>query len=219
MTDLSHEFVGVFLWSFLTNVWVAATSLVLGLAIGGPLAWLRHRLRWLGRFAAAFTGLLRAAPTFVVMFFLLNVLPDHISILGFALALPNAVILVVALAIYAAAYVSDNLLDALRHLERGESSVALLFVPNMLRAFFVLVMASSVGAAIGVQEAVTTTLRETDRLPTIGSRIGLVLAVILFFAGMMQLARLGASQLTRLLSERRLAVKRADARRMVVPDA
>jgi His/Glu/Gln/Arg/opine family amino acid ABC transporter permease subunit len=202
MTTLWDGFVGAFLTSFLTNIWVAAASLALGLIVGAPLAWLRHRSRWLGRLAALLTSLLRAAPTFVVMYFLLNIMPNDFDILGLVLPLPNVMLLVLALAIYAAAYVSDNLLDALRHHERGATAAALLFIPNMMRAFFVLVMASSVGAAIGVHEAVTTTLRETDRLSTIGSRIGLVIAVILFFASIMQLARLGASRLTRALSRR-----------------
>jgi len=200
MTIVSDGFVLAFLQSFLINIWVAAASLLLGLAIGSPLAWLRNRAGWMGLSSATFTAILRAAPTFVVMFFLLNVIPDNIDILGFSLPIPNVLTLVLALSIYAAAYVSDNLLDALRHMQRGSQSAALLFVPNMLRAFIVLVMASSTGAAIGVQEAVTTTLRETDRLSTIGSRIGLVIAVILFFASLMQVARFGARWLTAFLS-------------------
>lgn len=219
MTIFRDEFVSAFLISFLTNLWVAAASLLLGLVIGAPLAWLRHHFRWLGRLAGAITSLLRATPTFVVMFFLLNIMPASLSFLGLVLPLPNVTLLVLALAIYAAAYVSDNLLDALRHRERGATSAALLFVPNILRAFFVLVMASSVGAAIGVQEAVTTTLHETDHLPTMGSRIGLVIAVILFFASIMQLARMGAQLLTRALSgERVAAVARPEEVRLVMPD-
>lgn len=211
MSGLSDGFISTLLVSFLTNIWVAGASLLLGLAIGAPLAWLRHRSRWFGRPAAALTALLRAAPTFVVMFFLLNVMPPDISILGFSILIPGVAILVLALAIYAAAYVSDNLLDTLRHLHRGSISGALLFVPNMLRAFFVLVMASSVGAAIGVREAVNTTLHETDHLLTIGNRIELVLGVILVFASFMQLAQFGVRQLTRYLSERNLRSERAAA--------
>ncbi len=202
MSGLSDGFIGTLLVSFLTNLWVAAASLMLGFAIGAPLAWLRHRSRWLGAIARWVTALLRAAPTFVVMFFLLNIMPPDISILGFSFLIRGAVILVLALAIYAAAYVSDNLLDTLRHLHRGSIGGALLVVPNMVRAFFVLLMASSVGAAIGVQEAVNTTLHETDHMPTIGGRIGLVVVVILVFACIMQLAQFGVRWLTRYLIER-----------------
>ena len=205
MSGLTGAFIADFLRGFLTNLWVAAAALVIGTAAGAPLAWLRHRSRWFGDAAAAFTGLLRAAPTFVVMFFLLNVLPADITLLGARFAVPGVAILVLALAIYAAAYVSDNLLDTLRHLDRKSLEGALLFVPNMLRAFIVLVMASSVGAAIGVREAVTITLRQADRLPAPGSRIALVIVVILFFACVMMLARAGTRHLTRALLRRHRA--------------
>ena len=202
MNGITGGFIVAFLQSFLTNLWVAAAALIIGTMAGAPLAWLRHRFGFLGGAAAALTGLLRAAPTFVVMFFLLNVLPADMTVLGLRFAIAPAAILVLALAIYAAAYVSDNLLDALRHLDRKSMEGALLFVPNMLRAFIVLVMASSVGAAIGVREAVTTTLRQADRLPSPGGRIGLVIVVILFFACVMMLARIATLSLSRILLRR-----------------
>jgi TRAP-type uncharacterized transport system substrate-binding protein/ABC-type arginine transport system permease subunit len=197
----SDNFVTAFLLGFLTNLWVGAAALMIGTALGAPLAWLRHRSRWMGRPAAGLTALLRAAPTFVVMFFLLNVMPQGITILSVPVPIPNVAVLVLALAIYITAYVSDNLLDTLRYLDAGSIGSALLFVPKMLRAFFVLVMSSSVGAAIGVQEAVTITLRQADRLPTIGSRIVLVIGVILFFSCVMQVALVCARRLTHHLNE------------------
>lgn len=196
----SDNFVSAFLLGFLTNLWIGAASLIVGTLLGAPLAWLRHRRRWMGRSATGLTALLRAAPTFVVMFFLLNVMPQDIAVRGWTLPLPGAVVVVLALAVYTAGYVSDNLLDTLRYLDAGSVANALLFVPKMLRAFFVLVMASSVGAAIGVQEAVTITLRQTDRLPTIGARILLVIGVILFFSCVMQIASALVGRVTRRLT-------------------
>ncbi len=202
MTQAPDSFIFAFLTGFVTNIWVAAASLALGTAMGAPLAKLRHGAGLLGHAAAALTGLLRASPTFVVMFFLLNMLPSEIVLFGLVIPVPGGAILVFALSIYAAAYVSDNLLDTFRHLQAGSMSGALLFIPNMLRAFSVLVMASSVGAAIGVEEAVTITLRQTDRLTSVSGRIWLIVAAILFFAAVMQIAQWATVQLTRSLSAR-----------------
>ena len=196
MTQFWSNFIGDFLLALVTNFGVAAGSLMLGGIIGGGLAFLRFRTRWAGRVASAITGLLRASPTFVVMFFLLNIIPSGISVFDTTVPIPATLVLILALSVYSSAYVSDNLLDTLRHLDSGATGAALLFIPNTLRVFVVLVMASSTGAAIGVREAVTTTLRQAERLPTIGGRIALVLAVILFFALLMHLGRMGTAWLT-----------------------
>jgi hypothetical protein len=71
---------------------------------------------------------------------------------------------------YAAAYVADNGVEALRHLRRGAPLAALLFLPNVTRAFFVLVMSSSAGAAIGVSEGIAVILREADSLQSLGGK-------------------------------------------------
>jgi hypothetical protein len=62
-------------------------------------------------------------------------------------------------------YVFDNAVAALRNLRQGSAVSALLFLPNIVRAFFVLVMSSSAGATIGVTEAVAVIVRETQQLP------------------------------------------------------
>lgn len=200
MSGVQDGFVTAFLIGFLTNLGVAAASLVFGAIFGAPLARLRLDSRWLGRPAAALTGLLRASPTFVVMFVLLNMIPSELQVFGIEVQVPAVAILILSLSVYAAVYVSDNFLDALRHSRAGSATGALLFIPNMLRCFTVLVMASSTGAAIGVHEAVTITLQQADRLPSVGGRIGLILAVILFFASVMQLTRLCSQWLTGFLT-------------------
>ena len=196
MTQFWSNFIGDFLLGLVTNFGVATGSLMLGGIIGGGLAFLRYRTRWAGRVASAITGLLRASPTFVVMFFLLNVSPSAISVFDTTVPIPATLVLIMALSIYSSAYVSDNLQDTLRHLDSGATGAALLLIPNTLRCFVVLVMASSTGAAIGVREAVTITLRQVERLSTTGGRIALVLAVILFFALLMHLGRMGTAWLT-----------------------
>jgi len=205
-------FVPAFLAAFVTNLSVAGSSLAVGLAAGCPLALMRRAPFWLRWPADMLTGLLRAAPTFVVMFFLLNVMPHEIGTAGNAWRVSPELVLVLSLAVYAAGYVSDSGLDALRHLSAGSTGAALLFVPNMIRAFFVLVMASSTGAAIGVHEAVMTTLRQADRLTGRTDRIVLVLVVILFFTLVLQIANRLVRALTRLLT-RQMSTTSADCHR------
>ena len=68
-----------------------------------------------------------------------------------------------------------------RHLRAGTTHGAMLFLPNVTRAFFVLVMSSSAGAAIGVTEAITVILREAEHLPELGDRLVLfALGIVLF---------------------------------------
>lgn len=153
------------------NFLIATLALAGGLAAGVPLA-----LALLGggagrRLALPLLGLMRAAPTFVVMFFLLNAVPRDAAVLGLGLAPSGPGIVALSLVPYAAAYVADNGRDALDSLRRGAPLAALLFVPNLLRAFFVLVMSSSAGAAIGVSEGVAAVLQEADRWPALGDKL------------------------------------------------
>ena len=79
MTGLLHQLDADFLPQFLTgmtvNFEIAAVALALGLALGLMLAWARVGGGAAGVGAASIIGLMRAAPTFVVMFFLLNAIP------------------------------------------------------------------------------------------------------------------------------------------------
>ena len=202
VSGITLDFIGSFLRGFTVNLEIAVAALLFGGAAAAPLALLRHYGGWAGRCARAFTGFLRATPTFVAMFFLLYMVPGETSLFGWHLQIAGEAIVVFALALYVTAAVSDDLLDALRTLAAGERGAVLLLAPNLLRIFIVLVLASSVGAAIGVQEAITRTLQQADRLPTPGSRIALVLVVILFFAATMQLARGAIAMLTRSLQRR-----------------
>jgi hypothetical protein len=82
---------------------------------------------------------------------------------------------------YSAAYIADAGVDALRQLKAGSTVGALLFLPNVTRAFFVLVMSSSAGAAIGVSEGITVILRQADQLPSLDDRLALfALGIVLF---------------------------------------
>lgn len=101
---------------------------------------------------------------------------------GYPLAPSGWVAVAVSLVPYSAAYVADNGTEALKNLQRGSLSSALLFLPNMVRAFFVLVMASSAGAAVGVTEAVAVILRQTQQLEVLHQKL-LVFGIGVFCFG------------------------------------
>ncbi|HVC51210.1 MAG TPA: hypothetical protein VND87_04235 [Stellaceae bacterium] len=161
---LATDFLPAFLAGMSVNFEIAGTALGLGVVIGAGLTIARLRHGAVALAARAVTGLMRAAPTFVVMFFLLNALPH-----GGGLS-PEMTV-AIALVPYAAAYVADSAVDAVRHLHAGSPLAGLLILPNIARAFFVLVMSSSVGAAIGVPEGIAVILRQAEKMPTLGGML------------------------------------------------
>ena len=72
------------------------------------------------------------------------------TLFGVPFALSGVMTVALSLVPYSAAYIADSGVDALRQLRAGSLPGALLFLPNITRAFFVLVMSSSAGAAIGI---------------------------------------------------------------------
>ena len=174
LTDLLQtNFLSDFLGGVVIDFQIAAIALSLGLAFGFFLALLRFRGGIGGLLAGSVIGLMRAAPTFVIVFFLLNVLPrDTVS---------GVMIVALSLAPYSSAYIADSTLDALRHFRTGSALASLLVLPNIARAFFVLVMSSSIGAAIGVHEGIAVILSEIERATSTGDMLMLfALSVVCF---------------------------------------
>lgn len=187
LMNLWSDFVPALLAAMVTNFEISFVALLLGLAVGLPLAAMRF---YGGRLsvgtAAVVISLMRAAPTFVVMFFLLNVLRD-VSVFGVKLAMSGVMTVAVSLVPYSAAYVADAGVEALRQLRRGSPLGALLFLPNVTRAFFVIVMSSGAAAAIGVPEGISVILREATLLPTLGDRLIVFATGIVLFGVPLQL--------------------------------
>jgi hypothetical protein len=178
---VSLDFLRQLLEGMVTNYEIAGLALPLGPAVGLPLAKANVAGGLPKAVAGALVSLMRAAPTFVVMFFLMNSIPRHATLFGYPLAPSGWLAVAISLVPYAAAYVSDNGTEALRHLQRGAASNALLFLPNMTRAFLLLVMASSAGAAVGVTEAVAVILRQTQALEALHQKLLLFAAGVICF--------------------------------------
>ena len=178
---LSSDFLPRFLGGVVVNFEIAGIAIALGLACGLLLAAARLYGGPVGAVAASIIALMRAAPTFVVMFFLLNVIPRNVTLFGVPLVLSGVMAVALSLLPYAAAYIADAAVEALEQLRRGSPLGSLLFLPNVTRAFFVLVMSSSAGAAIGVPEGITIILRQAEQLPSLGDKLALFAVGIVFF--------------------------------------
>ena len=187
LADLWGDYVPSLLGGMVTNFEISIVALLLGLAVGMPFAALRF---YGGRLSVAFSAvvisLMRAAPTFVVMFFLLNVVRD-MSFFGMKLTMSGVMTVAISLVPYSAAYTADAGLEALRQWERGSPLGALLFLPNITRAFFVIVMASGAAAAIGVPEGISVILRESALLSSLGDRLVVFAVGIVLFGVPLQI--------------------------------
>ncbi len=181
MERLSSDFLPLFLRGMVVNFEIAVIALAVGLALGLLLAFARLGGGVPGGAAASVISVMRAAPTFVVMFFLLNAIPRDATLFGAPLALSGVMTVALSLVPYSAAYIADAGADAMRQLRAGSSLGALLFLPNLTRAFFVLVMSSSAAAAIGVTEGITVILRHAEQLPALGDRLVLFATGIVLF--------------------------------------
>lgn len=183
------DFVPAFARGLSTNLSIAAHALAVGLPAGLMLCALRlpaaqpgaeaPARRHAARAAGITVALLRAAPTFVVMYVLLDALPAR-------WAVSPAGTVALALSVYAAAYVADNAAAAVCDWRAGSRASVLLFLMGLVRAYFVMVLSSGLGAAIGVTEATAVTLRALEQLPSPSDRLWLMGGVVLVFIALRQ---------------------------------
>jgi len=183
MTFDPIDFVLNFLTYFLTNVKIGVISLVLGLVIGVPLALLLHKKnKWLTPAVNTLLFFCRGFPVYILMFALLNSLSADSFFKSFPDETVRLIAIVLALAAFALAAICDLTLVMLTQLAKGQMAEAFLIVPNVFRVFTAVLISSSVGAAIGVSEAVSYTIRVYERFPDRLDRFLLVLGVTIFFA-------------------------------------
>ena len=126
------------------NMIVSLAAMAIGTAVGLLLAALRGgTMPGVKQTGSALTAFARGAPTFVMLFYLAYAVPGTFEVLGVVVTVPAWFKASLALAIAVAGYVSDNALAALRHLRRGETAEALLFLPSWTSYFLIIVMASA----------------------------------------------------------------------------
>ena len=136
------------------------------------------------------------------MFALLNFLSHSAYVTHhFNLNIPKMV-LIIALCVYSTAVVSDAAQDSWNYWQRADYAQALLIIPTLFRIFTILVMSSSIGAAIGVQDAVSYTLGRMEEIPDALSRIWLVLGATIFFVMFFSIIRFALYQIVQRLSSK-----------------
>ena len=185
---LPSSFIPELLNGMKVNFQIAFASLIVSLFIGVLLTGVSLMGGFVGKIIAFFIALIRAMPTFLAMICLLYLIPKQIDIAGSSFSLSGIVIVILSLLPYAVAYVFDNLSESIRQWRRGQMVTALQLLPNLSRMFFILIMSSSAGAAIGVTEGVATLLRYASRLESFQERLVLYAIGILFFGIIMQTA-------------------------------
>ena len=168
------------------NFQIASLTLLVSLCLGGFLTFISLVSRIVAVPITFFITLIRAMPTFLVMICILYIVPKQINIAGSSWSLSNSLIVVLSLLPYGVAYVFDNLSESIRQWRRGQLITALQLLPNLSRMYFILIMSSAAGAAIGVTEGVTTLLRYATRLESVPQRLMLFAIGIFFFGAVMQ---------------------------------
>jgi hypothetical protein len=162
------------------NFQIASVILIVSLLIGGLLTLASLMGGVIGVVIALFIALIRAMPTFLAMICFLYLIPKQVVIAGSTFSLSGFVLVILSLIPYGVAYVFDNFSESIRQWRRGQMITALQLLPNLSRLYFILIMSSSAGAAIGVTEGVTTLLRYASRIDSIQERLMLYAIGILF---------------------------------------
>jgi ABC-type amino acid transport system permease subunit len=202
MPDTMMNLVSGFLYAFRLNIEVGLYSLLGGVMLGFPLTWLRTRAGWTRVLAEGLITLLRAFPAYVLMFVLLSVLSDLSHLIHQYTGGVPKITLILALSAYSTAVVSDAAQDCWQYVQQSDTAKAILLIPNLFRIFTILVMASSLGAAIGVQDAVSYTLSISEAAPDPLKRIWLVFLATLFFVVFFSIIRFSLYQVVKLLTKR-----------------
>jgi len=197
------EFILNFLSYFLTNIKIGTFSLIGGLLIGVPLAWLLNKNnKWLSPIINVVLFFCRGLPIYILMFALLTSLSTDTLLKAFNDDTLRTAAIILALSVYALAAICDLTLVMLAQLAKGQIAEAFLIVPNIFRIFTTLLISSSVGAAIGVPEAVSYTIRVYERFPERIDRFLLVLAVTIFFAVFQSLCKKIVLMLSEMIQRR-----------------
>lgn len=179
-----------FLDAFTLNLRIGSASLLIGVVLGLGSAALRFkRITMISRFIGFIIGLLRAFPVYVFMFVAFNYLVSSIAFDSLSLSQTSEIAVILAISVYTIPACSDAFLSFLLNRFQGKHEQSWLIFPNLMQVYVISVMSSSVGAALGLQEAVTFTLSLAETLPTREQRILLVFVVMLFFASIMASTR------------------------------
>jgi ABC-type arginine/histidine transport system permease subunit len=197
MLDLHIQFLIGFLGYFIINLGDALIALLVGLVVGGAFGYLRTLSNIaIKGIVETFISLLRAFPVFVLMFALWNLMPHWQMDLTSNFITGADLVLIIALSAYSVAVLSDAIFDALEFHQKGDRERVWLLAPNVFRIFVVLVMSTSIGAAIGVKEAVNYSLVFSDGIPDRPGKIAILMLATVCFAAFFSVSKLMLDKFT-----------------------
>jgi len=186
LSFLPSDLMPALLEGMVVNFQIASLTLIASLLIGGLLTAVSLTGRAVAVIVEFLIAMIRAMPTFLVMISLLYLLPRQIQIAGLTLPLSDISIVVLSLLPYAVAYVFDNFSESIRQWRRGQMVTALQLLPNLSRMYFILIMSSASGAAIGVTEGVATLVRYSNRVEAVDEQLMIFAVGIVLFGLVMQ---------------------------------
>lgn len=195
-----------FFLAFTVNFRLGFVALFIGLVLGLLTAVIRCRTSGVSaRFIGFLIGFLRAFPVYVLMFVAASLFSTMSLFTAFDAEFSASIAVIVALLAYTVSACSDACVTFLNFRARGELAQAWLVVPNVFQIFVITVMASSIGAALGVQEAVAFTLSLAQTYETRIERIALIICVIVFFAGILMSSKFLVARTIHAILRRRTA--------------
>ena len=182
-------FLPEFLYVFLQNLWIGFLVLLIGLALGMPLARIVHRKYVFHNLVTGLIIFLRSLPVFIAMFIILGILTMTVSIEESSILSTPVLALIGGLCFSSISGSFDAGLDYFKLRDEGEIRQSQLIIPNIFRLFINLCSTTAVGAAIGVKEAVNFTLMTAEHFTNNSDRLMLMLLVSLFFVSFVLLNR------------------------------
>ena len=177
------------LHAFLQNLWMGLLVLLIGLALGVPLARYVHRKYVFHTFILGVITVLRSLPVFIMMYIIFGVLVMTVAIDEQNIFSAPVLALLGGLCFSSTSGAFDATLDYFKLRDEGQMRQALLIVPNIFRLYVNLASTTAVGAAIGVKEAVNFALITVERIPSSSDRLFIVIFVSLFFVCFVLIAR------------------------------
>jgi hypothetical protein len=183
------SFVPEFLHAFLQNLWLGVVALVIGLVLGLPLARITFKSHFLSKVVNGMVVFLRDIPVFIVMYIALGILKMTTTIADTNIFSMPVCALLIGLSFSSVSSVFDAAVDSIKCRNAGKTREAMLIIPNIFRVFVSVATTTSVGAALGVKEAVSFSLTTAERMTNPADRLVLVLCVSLFFVVFVLLMR------------------------------
>ncbi len=169
------------------NWYMAVQVIVIGYILGATLAIIRYNSKFASVLLTPIFSILRYAPSFVVMFFLLALGDVESGLFNTGFRINGILAVVVSCSVYSTIFISD--LAVANFHKRNSANLIRQFsetFPGVLRCFFICFLSTAAGAAVGVPEALGTALRIVNSMTATGDRVLVLGFVAVFFAASMQ---------------------------------